>query len=1075
MLLGLSAWAAASPRGQAASGAGAAPSAEAAAPASAPLPSAAPSPSSLLLDDFEDRATWSAHPADGVTLIIGSDEGTRGKALRLDFRFTGGGYAVARKALSLDLPENWAFRFRLKGKARPNHLEFKLIDSTGENVWWCVRRDMTFPADWETFTVKKRQVSFAWGPLGGGEIRHIAAIEIVVTAGSGGMGTVWLDDLELVTLPPPGAKLPAPRASASSARRGHAPASILDGKAKSFWSPSPDDAEPWIAVDFGAPREWGGLTVDWAPERHASNYVIEASDDSTTWRTVRAVPGGNGGRDYLDCAESESRWVRLRVPPRAAGDLAPGGGELALQEITVQPLAWSATREAFFGAIAAEAPRGSYPRGMSGEQVYWTVVGNASGKDEALLSEDGALETGKQRFSLEPFLLVDDRLVTWADVRTEQALADGSLPLPTVTWRRDSLVLETEAFAKETASSILVRYSLRNDASRPRQATLFVAIRPFQVNPPSQALNNPGGTARIREIERDESVVRVNGEIAVRSLTSFASFGASTFDGGDVVSDWLRQGRLPEAASVKDPFEAASAALAFPMELAAGGEAHVDLLVPFSNSSVPLVPVDDRWVDRERAKSHEAWSSLTNRVTIELPPSARSVVESVKSQIAYILINRAGPAIQPGTRSYARSWIRDGALTSSALLRIGHADAARDFLEWYAPYQYDNGKVPCVVDQRGADPVPEHDSCGEFIFLVAEVRRYASDRSLAERMWPRVLRAVAYLDSLRAERRTEEYGTPDKAEFFGILPPSISHEGYSAKPMHSYWDDFWAFRGFRDAAYLAGELGHVEEQARLEALTQEFGRDLAASVDAAMRRHGIDYVPGCADVGDFDATSTTIALAPTSAVDVLPHAAIDRTFERYWTFFRDRRGGAKWDAYTPYEIRNVGAFVRLGRREEAHELLKFFLADQRPAGWKQWPEVVWHDARTPHFLGDLPHGWVGSDYIRSVLDMLAYVREGDDALILGAGIPVEWLEQPGVTVRDLPTPWGTLDFTMRSADGGVETRVAGALRVPPGGIRVRPPLPRRAREAFVNDVAATIGEDGEVVIRELPAKVVVRR
>ena len=106
--------------------------------------------------------------------------------------------------------------------------------------------------------------------------------------------------------------------------------------------------------------------------------------------------------------------------------------------------------------------------------------------------------------------------------------------------------------------------------------------------------------------------------------------------------------------------------------------------------------------------------------SIELPPAAHDVVESVRSQLAYILVNRAGKAIQPGTRAYARSWIRDGALTSSALIRLGHAQEAREFLEWYAPYQFENGKIPCVVDRRGADPVPEHDSSGEFMYAEPE-------------------------------------------------------------------------------------------------------------------------------------------------------------------------------------------------------------------------------------------------------------------------------------------------------------------------------------------------------------------
>ncbi|MEK6756877.1 MAG: hypothetical protein AABZ02_12060, partial [Bacteroidota bacterium] len=57
---------------------------------------------------------------------------------------------------------------------------------------------------------------------------------------------------------------------------------------------------------------------------------------------------------------------------------------------------------------------------------------------------------------------------------------------------------------------------------------------------------------------------------------------------------------------------------------------------------------------------------------------------------------------QPGSRVYERSWIRDGVLTAGALLRLGHAQEVREFLEWYAKFQFPNGKIPCVVDRRGA-------------------------------------------------------------------------------------------------------------------------------------------------------------------------------------------------------------------------------------------------------------------------------------------------------------------------------------------------------------------------------------
>ena len=43
-------------------------------------------------------------------------------------------------------------------------------------------------AAWQTIAVRKRHVSFAWGPAGGGELRHAAALEIVLSAGTGGRG-----------------------------------------------------------------------------------------------------------------------------------------------------------------------------------------------------------------------------------------------------------------------------------------------------------------------------------------------------------------------------------------------------------------------------------------------------------------------------------------------------------------------------------------------------------------------------------------------------------------------------------------------------------------------------------------------------------------------------------------------------------------------------------------------------------------------------------------------------------------------------------------------------------------------
>ena len=234
---------------------------------------------------------------------------------------------------------------------------------------------------------------------------------------------------------------------------------------------------------------------------------------------------------------------------------------------------------------------------------------------------------------------------------------------------------------------------------------------------------------------------------------------------------------------------------------------------------------------------------------------------------------------------------------------------------------------------------------------------------------------------------TPDYESEGRRAFYGLLPQSISHEGYSAKPMHSYWDDFFALRGAKDAAQLAAALGRTAERTRFTTMRDALRRDIVASIGRAMAARHIDYIPGSVELGDFDPTSTTIAIAPGGELSHLPSQAVHRTFEEYWERVRGRGDSAsRWDSYTPYELRAVGTFVRLGWRARADTLLDFFLASRRPAAWHEWAEVVWRDPRTPKFIGDMPHTWVGSDFVRSVLDVLAYTRERDSALVLAADL-----------------------------------------------------------------------------------------
>ena len=1029
-----------------------------------------PSPDTRILDRFDDVAAWKAVASDGVTASIQRVVDAKRPAMRLDFDLGGtAGYAIARRALAVDLPENYAITFWLRADAPVNDLQVKFVDASGDNVWWYRRPNFAFPGEWQPITIKKRQIEFAWGPAKDRTLSHIAAIEIAVAAGSGGgRGALYVSDLRLQELPSASATWPAPVVRASSSQQGAGPSRVLDGKAGTVWR-SRAGREQWLSVDFGRPREFGGLVLTWGKNGYASRYDVQFSDDGRKWRTVRSVTDGGPGRAALLLTESETRYLRLALHegPRR---------EYALAELHVENRDFGASPNAFFAALARDAPRGAFPRGFSGERSSWTLVGVDGGHDTGLLSEDGAFEIGRSGFTLEPFVVERGKVATWADVQARPFLVDDDLPMPGVEWTSAHWSLRITTFATGTPDDVqlVARYDLTNLTDQPLTVALALAARPFQVNPPTQFLSTVGGASPIHDLAWDGDMLSVNGVRNVYPLMAPTRVGLRPFDAGPLVPALAAPERSARK-DVHDEFGYASGALFFPAKLAARESTTFGIVVPLADrGGAPVLGerTATQWLAYEQMRTAGAWRAKLDRVTIRVPQEAQPLADALHTALAHILVSRDGAVLRPGTRSYARSWIRDGTMIAEALLRLGHASVAADYLRWYAPHQFANGKVPCCIDARGADPVPENDSNGEFLFLAGQVYRYTNDRALLDAMWPRVDAAAAYLGTLRhSERGKAAVDDGQRAATYGMLPASISHEGYSEKPMHSYWDDFWALKGYTSAVGMAKALGRADAARELAAARDEFGNDLVRSLRATAANHRIDYLAGSVELGDFDPTSSTIALAPGGDEDFLPAELVKPTFERYWREFVARRDGkVLWQDYTPYEFRNVAAFVRLGWRERAHELLDFFMAGRDPAAWNQWPEVVWRDRKSARFIGDLPHVWVASDYIRSVLDLFAYERS-DQSIVLARGIPAPWLDRAGIAIRGLRTPYGTLSYSLVRISGRIaELTLTASGRVPPGGFVLAGPW-KRPLHATINGKAVSVTGE-EVRIDELQARVV---
>jgi len=88
-----------------------------------------------------------------------------------------------------------------------------------------------------------------------------------------------------------------------------------------------------------------------------------------------------------------------------------------------------------------------------------------------------------------------------------------------------------------------------------------------------------------------------------------------------------------------------------------------------------------------------------------------------------------------------------------------------------------------------------------------------------------------------------------------------------------------------------------------------------------------------------------------------------------------------------------------------------------PFSWQEathhWAEVVWSDLEAPRMIGDMPHTWVGSDYIGVIRSLFVFERESDDALVIGLGITEEWVDsETDVVVKGLPTYYGNVSYSV---------------------------------------------------------------
>lgn len=802
-----------------------------------------------------------------------------------------------------------------------------------------------------------------------------------------------------------------------------------------------------LSLELPQPLPVAGLEVHWGAARAGARLEGRSAGQ---WQLLAEDPQPLGEISYL-AADAALTVDALRLVVVKQGRQEP-----AVQRLRLIAPSGVMTLLKRYELAAARSHQALFPDVLHRQQVYWTVVGIPAARQKSAFDEYGNIEAFKGAPLVQPVWRDSSgRSAAAAGAAREYSLREGWMPIPAVEWSpQPGLRLRSEAFAIEQqgAPVTLVRHRLLNTGSTVVTGQLALLVRPLQVNPQWQH----GGVAPINGIavegDAAHSAVRVNGRVLLHSLTPVDARGAAAFGDHGVteITRYAADGKVPASTVAQDKLGLAAALLSYSVQLDPGAHRDIIIALPLGAERIDMEaatlpdspPLDRASLIGASADASAAFDALADRVArqwhehldgfgLSLPDP--SLVAMLRAQVAYMLLNQSGPAMQPGPRNYNRSFIRDGSATAAILLRVGLADSARDYLRWYAEHAvHENGLVSPILNEdgtvnRGFGSDIEYDSQGEFIWLVAQIARLDGGAQTVREYLPKVGLAMQFMQELRERTLVPGYMAELEApqRFHGILAPSISHEGY-ATPTHSYWDNHWALKGWHDGAWLAQSWGETEmaDWARGQyALLRE---SVADSIRATMAWKGIDTIPAAADLGDSDPSGVSIAVDPCGQMDLLPIDALRRTFARYMEQIRGRAAPDSLYAYTPYELRNVLTFVHLNQPRQANELLMSIVQHRRPFNWQVLAEVVHSQVRRDIYLGDMPHTWIGAEYVRTIFGML--MHEGDDSLHLLPGAPPQWLQGDGLSVQALPTSYGKLSISARRQGNAMRLTLGPGLQ-----------------------------------------------
>lgn len=593
----------------------------------------------------------------------------------------------------------------------------------------------------------------------------------------------------------------------------------------------------------------------------------------------------------------------------------------------------------------------------------WTAIGLPDLDWLPIVDPRGLLTPVYDRWSIDSWVIPDEGtpLLPSRAPAAVQTLRIEPVPTVETAVADDRTSLRQQAWVELEDGEPVCRLRVEVQAAVP--GWLAVSLRPA----------NPEGVSLVHRIARSQNGygLRIDGVDAVRFDRVPQRVSMSYYRRGDVYQ------RLPDAETDSLHCEVGLATAAALFRLAPGAAQAVQVSVPL-RAVRHLEPHLDTVPDMA---SRPDWDgALAGTCQLEIPDARMQFLYA--AALRTLVLHAPGP-VYPGPYTYKRFWFRDAAFILDALLAAGLHARVRRALDGFSARQTALGYFH---SQEG-----EWDSNGEAMWIIERYRR-CSGEPLSSELVHAVEKGVRWI---RHKRLSDDLPVAHA----GLLPAGFSAEHLGPNDFY-YWDDFWSAAGLQAAAASLGAAGRVSAA---DAAARE-ARDLLAAVDRSLAARadqrvwvGVPASPyRDMDSGAIGSLAASYPLQVWPAREPRLAETVNFLLERCTVdggFFQDMIHSGV-NAYMTLHIAQV-----LLRAEDPRHLALIERVAELASPTGQWPEAI-HPHTGGGCMGDGQHVWAAAEWVLMLRN--CFVREERETLVLGQGIPRQWLN-PGQVLRLGPT------------------------------------------------------------------------